>query len=176
VAAEEQKPERMTIANLRNGLVIEALFNPEEIKETITPIYNRVAAMGMSHQQLQYQNTENHKTSFTLEFDAMAAPAAQNDPSYARRFMMSLCYSSRASQDIVGGAPPRVLFLWPNLYRLECVVTKLQNTHKRFRLNLASSLFAMEVEIEEARDVRLYSEDVLDFGTQRSGTAQGDGT
>ena len=43
----------------------------------------------------------------------------------ARRFLQSLCYPRRGAEDVVGGGPPRALFVWPGVISLTCVLTAL---------------------------------------------------
>lgn len=193
MSGAEQIPERMTIFNLKTGFGISAQFNPEELNEKMAAVYNRLAVLGLSHQPMQYQYTENLKVAFDLGFDAMSerdiitqgggamhsafahtvTPVMQGIQG-ARRFMMSLLLPSRGAQDVSGGAPPRCQFIWPQLYSITCRVTSLTGTHKRFAMKGLPTSFVLKVELEEVRDVRLYSEDVFDMGTVRAaGSVQG---
>ena len=65
-----------------------------------------------------------------------------------------------------------MLFIWPRFISLTCVITALSFKYSRFRLDGTPVQFTAKVAFEEIRDVRLYSEDVLRDGTQRSGAAQ----
>jgi hypothetical protein len=176
MSAEDQSPQRMSIVNLSTGFGITAQFNPEELKEKLAVAFNRLGILGMSHQPMQYQYTENLKVSFDLGFDVMSTRDIQAQGGAnpadavhgARRFLMSLCYPSKQAQDITGGGPPRALFIWPQLFSIECQITALSGSHKRFNLNGLSTLFSMSVEIEEVRVVRIFSEDVFNVGTIRS--------
>ena len=58
---------------------------------------------------------------------------------------------------------------------LTCVVTALSFKYGRFNLDGTPVQFTAKVALEEVRDVRLLSEDVLQDGTQRSGAAPGGG-
>ena len=165
-----QRPARMSLTNLATGMSVEAQSNPPELEETIDVNWARPAVPGLSHEPLQYSHTSNLKHGLTLTFDAL-------DPTYdparillARRFLQSLCVPRQAAQDIGSGAPPRVLFVWPNLISLTCVITSLGFKYSRFRLDGTPTLFTVKVALEEIRDVRLTSEDVLASGTQRSGS------
>jgi hypothetical protein len=179
-------PARMSIMNVNTAVSIEAQFNPTELDEDLGVDWNRLAVLGLSHKPMQYLQTDNEKFSFELAFRGSAKPsgnfpvAASGNPdvAYARRFLKSLCYSSRNSPaTIVGGAPPRVLFVWPSstvvgFISLTCVITHLHFHHTLFAKAGDPSHFGCKVDIEEIRDFRLYSEDVLSMGTARSGQSE----
>lgn len=165
-----RRPPRVTFTNVETGKDCTAQFNPEEVKEKVKANYKGLDVLGMSHKPLQYINTENYVATFTLGFDALSVyeGTSGNNAYSARLFLMSLCYPRRAAQGVPDGAPPRVLFSWPNLLSLTCVVTDLDFTHKRFNSALQSVWWTVDVRIEETRLVRLHSEDVLAYGTLRS--------
>lgn len=175
----------MTLANLETGDAITAQFNPDELEEELGVNFERLEILGLSHKPLQYKNTDNHALSFDLGFDGVSArlvdvsregagfgaggafgnAAASID--FARSFMLHLCYPRKGAQDVAGGGPPRVFMFWPNFISLTCRITKLKFKHRRWARSMAPVLFTATVTIEEARDVRLFSEDVLEKGTQR---------
>lgn len=171
-------PARMTIMNIVTGAALDfdalhgAQFNPTELDEDLTVNWNKLAVLGLSHMPLQYQQTDNHALSVDLAFRAFDDTGKNRlaDVQRARRFLLSLCYSSQGSPaTVIGGAPPRVLFVWPTLIELVCVVKKLHFHHTLFNTQGAPVHFSCKVDLEEIRDVRLYSEQVRDMGTQRSG-------
>ncbi len=85
----------------------------------------------------------------------------------ARRFLLSCCYpKSHASID--SGAPPRVLIVWPEVLALTCAVTRISFKHELFRLTGKTRQMRVDLELEEARDLRLLSRDVERLGAQRS--------
>ncbi len=173
-------PARMTIMNISNGDALGfdaaggAQFNPTELEEDLTVNWNKLAVLGLSHMPLQYQQTDNHALSVDLAFRAWDDTGANRIVSIqaARRFLLSLCYSSRNSPaTVIGGAPPRCLFVWPTLIEFVCVVKKLHFHHTLFNTQGAPVHFSCKVDVEEIRDFRLYSEDVYTMGTQRAGQA-----
>ncbi len=164
----DQEPDRMTLANVVSGDELEAQFNPAEISEKLVPNYNRVGIMGLSHKPHQFPQTDNH--AFEFEMGHRVYDRRGNrliDIHYARRFLLSLCYPRRGAGDIVGGAPPRCLFVWPNFISLTAVITGLDFKHTFFGRDGTPYHFGVKVNIEETRDIRLFSEDVLANGTQR---------
>ena len=169
---DEKKPPRMTLTNLATGRGFSAQFNPTELEETISANYNELKVLGMSHAPLQYTGTSNWEGSFSLGFDALAAYSGQTGEVAtvwgARRFLMSLFYSSIEGQGVAGGDPPDVRLFWPTLLAMTVKLRTGKFKHSRFNSRLQSCLFVVDVTVFEARDVRLYSEDVLDSGTMRS--------
>lgn len=163
-----QRPSRMSIANMASGDSIEAQFNPTEFEETLEVNWARLTVPGLSHQPLQFINTGNAKFSLELYFDA--ASTKFDTFALARRFLQSLCYPKRGAQDVIGGGPPRALFVWPDVISLSCVLTSLSFKHARFNAQGVPIQYSAKVSLEEIRDMRLLSEDVLNSGTQRSGS------
>lgn len=175
-------PLRMTLTNVNTGESMTAQYNPEEIREKLVVNYNDLEIMGLSHKPKQYKNTSNLSIQFELGFDALSTSRsvgfddAQNSDAgnfvqpvlRARPWLMSLCYSPKGAQDVVGGGPPDVIFSWPNMFSIVSRITELSFTHKRFDSKMQNVLFTCAISIDEARTVRLYSEDVLDKGTIRS--------
>jgi hypothetical protein len=168
-----QTPARMSIANVSSGESIEAQFNPTELEEALEVNWARQTVPGLSHQPLQFVNTGNLKFTLELQFEAQN-PATDVDRNLqARRFLQSLCYPRRGAANVVGGGPPRVLFVWPTFVSLTCVIASLSFKYSRFNLAGTPIYFTAKVALEEIRDVRLLSEEVLANGTQRSGAGSG---
>lgn len=169
---DERKPPRMTLTNLATGRGFSAQFNPTEIEESLAANYNELKVLGQSHAPLQYTGTSNLELSFSLGFDALATYSGQDGERAtvwgARRFLMSLLYPSIEGQGVSGGAPPDVRLFWPTLLAITCKLKTVKFKHTRFNSHLQTVLFSADVSVVEMRDVRLYSEDVLDAGTMRS--------
>ncbi len=168
-----QTPARMSIANVSSGDSIDAQFNPTEFEEALEVNWARQTVPGLSHQPLQFIHTGNTKFTLELNFEVQDPTTDLDQIHHARRFLQSLCYPRRGAEDVIGGGPPRVLFVWPKVVSLTCVVTALSFKYGRFNLDGTPVQFTAKVALEEVRDVRLLSEDVLQDGTQRSGAAPG---
>ncbi len=166
-----ERPARMSIANVATGEAVEAQFNPSEFEEALEVNWTRQTVPGLSHQPLQFVNTGNVKFTLELNFEAQDPSTDLDTIHQSRRFLQSLCYPRRGAEDVVGGGPPRALFVWPNVISLTCVVTALSFKYGRFNLEGTPVQFTAKVTLEEIRDVRLLSEDVLADGSQRSGSA-----
>jgi hypothetical protein len=88
----------------------------------------------------------------------------------SRNFLYSLLYPVQASHGpVTEDAPPRVLFVWPQVVSMNCVITRARGIHNLFYPQGMSRLIRVELELEEVRDVRLLSEEVALSGTQRAG-------
>jgi len=167
---EAMIPDRMSVENLTTGTGVFAQFNPDEVDEKIGVSYNRLAVQGLSHQPMQYQYTENMKISLTLGFEALSKDGGGRTFD-TRKFMLSLLYAGRNAQDIIGGEPPRVLFIWPQLYSIKVRITSYSNSMKRFALNGRPTSFSLKLDLEWVLDSRMTSEDIYEHGTQFSGSA-----
>ena len=168
-----QTPARMSIANVSSGESIEAQFNPTELEEALEVNWARQTVPGLSHQPLQFVNTGNLKFTLELQFEAQNTATDVDRNLQARRFLQSLCYPRRGAANVIGGGPPRVLFVWPTFVSLTCVIASLSFKYSRFNLAGTPVQFTAKVALEEIRDVRLLSEEVLANGTQRSGAGNG---
>ena len=168
-----ERPAHMSIANVASGESVEAQFNPSEFEEALEVNWARQTVPGLSHQPLQFVNTGNVKFTLELNFEVQDPSMDLDTIHQGRRFLQSLCYPRRGAEDVVGGGPPRALFVWPNVISLTCVVTALSFKYGRFNLEGTPVQFTAKLTLEEIRDVRLLSEDVLADGSQRSGAAPG---
>ena len=161
-------PLRMSIVNLVTDEQIEAQYNPTEFDETVGAAFARQAVQGLSHQVMQFSNTENYKCNFTLFFSSVSGgPFTQKAIERTRRFLMSMCYPRRTAGTVRSGGAPRALFVWPNLISLTCFVTSVKFNHRRFNLLGKSVDYSAAVTLEEVRDALITSEDVFQVGTER---------
>jgi hypothetical protein len=169
----QQAPRRMTITNLLTADFLEAQYNPEELGEDLAVVWQELMILGQSHQELQYQATRNHVLDFELGFDALTRPANYDsaDAIHARDWIMSLAYSSRASSSVGNGAPPGILFTWPNFLSLRCKVVSMHFRNWRFSQSGPPSGFKVKMQVKEWRAKRLYMEDVLASGSIRPGVS-----
>ncbi len=169
VASARQKPDRMTFGNLSNGRTLEAFFNPTEFEENVKPEYAKIKTLGNSHEIHQYQGTTSHGFSFDMSFSAFDDQGARlDDVAFARKFLLSLCYSSRSAKTISQGTPPRVLFVWPSVVSISSLIQSVRIKNTDFAKNGRITRFTATVSLDEVRDERLYAEDVLANGTLRS--------
>ena len=168
-------PPRMILVNVRTGEEKTVLRNPLRPIQDITVNYNRMGSPGLSHQPLQYSNTGNatfpDMQFFISKYSAVKS-GLLNDPDILdfERFLLSFTAPSEMGQGILGGAPPRILLIWPApVFSVECVVTKLRFEYQRFATRTAELLrYVATVSFEEIRDERLTSEDLRVMGSKRA--------
>ena len=170
LAIAGQRPPRLTLANIVTGDSIEAQFNPTGFEESIEVGWAHLKVPGLSHERLHFVNTENLKLSLELTFDALDPASSLDAVLKARRFLMSLCYPV-AGEDVPSTSPPRVLVVWPSVVSLTCVVGSLSFKYNRFNLQGTPVQFTAKLALEEIRDVRLTSDEVLAEGSQRPAAA-----
>lgn len=169
LAAYAAVPERMSLTNLVTSDVLGAQYNPEELNETIGAAYSKQVVLGLSHTVKQFTNTEDLGVTFTLIFSSFESKEAHQQNLAARRFLHAVCYPRVTGVGgIRSGGAPRVLFVWPQLFALTCVVTKVAFKHSQFNLRGAPVRMSAAVTLEEIRDEFLSMEDVFEVGTERA--------
>lgn len=158
------RPPKMTVTNIVTGDVLEAQYNPTELEEKVGANWARLAALGNSHETLQFTNGKNDLFNFTLFWSsANGGPAQQTVIERARRFLKSVV----KPRSVIGGGliksagAPRVLFVWPNLLSVECIVTDVTLKHTRFNLLGQTVFYSAVCALEVIRDDFISSDDVL---------------
>jgi hypothetical protein len=183
VAYSGLNPARMQIWNLSRlndkendpdsdkPVALEVHFNPKEMHESIKVVWNELQIPGLSHKRLQYSHTENVMYKFDLQFDALQIVSTglrgigeKFGVQTARHFIQSLCYGRAGAGSVKEGAPPRVLFFWPNFLSLTCVVGDQDWTYTHFLADGTPRRFSCAMSMKEIRDVRLSSSEVLRGG------------
>lgn len=159
---------KMSISNLNTGETFRAQFNPEKLEESLESTYAEIDVPGLSHKPMQFSNTSNEE--FTTElFWRATKPAELEAMRQARRFLKSLCFPRRDADTVAGGAPPRVLFVWPRMLSLVCAVKSVKFSHELFTSLGQARVSRATLTLSEIRDVRLSSEDVRDDTELRYG-------
>lgn len=171
--ALQQRAPRMFIQDLKTLEIMEAQFNPASLDEVLAVDWNRLVSPGNSHRRMQYNYTDNLKVSFELIFDALQSGETETLKD-ARKFLHSVCYAKKGAQSVREGEATRVLFVWPELFTLSCVITNLAIKHTAFNLAGHPIYMTAKISLEEIRDTRLFSEDVRNDGTQRTSVDKND--
>jgi hypothetical protein len=142
---------------------MECLFNPTQLSEKLQVNWNRLAVPGFSHQVLQFQGTANRQLSgveFYLDrFFAAEQPGDVNILAF-RAFLRALTVPPAGTQDVASTAPPRVLFLWPEVVTIECVVASVEFTYRQLAVDGTVLVYAASVTFEEILDTRVTSEEL----------------
>lgn len=161
----DEEPAKMSLTNLVTGRVQEAQFNPPEVKVKLAAEYERLKILGHTSQPLQFTgNTNLEIDGIDLLFDRLTSQGGGGDEyDRARRFLMSLTLP-RASDSLLRGAPPDVLFVWPNLYVVVCRVLEVTDGHRRMARDGRSTLAVVNVKLHSISQFRLLGEDVEESG------------
>lgn len=193
-----REPPKGALVNLETVERLDFLFNPETFTEKIGANYARHVIPGLGGQILQYINTTNEtiplviymsdtvameqERSFRKRWHEEMSDGRGGGPpplpaeldilalkiGAAKNFLQSLLYPVRTTS---GGwkAPPRVLFIWPNVIRLTCVVTSINFNHQRFSISsLMTTALTVELTLEELRTTQKFSDEVRRKGTLSS--------
>ena len=157
------RASRCLLINVTSGESIECLFNPTQLTEKLQVNWNRLAVPGLSHQVLQFQNTGNRQLSgleFHLDrFFAAEQPGDVNIRDF-RAFLRALTVPPEGTEGVPATAPPRVLFLWPNVVTVECVVASVEFQYKQLAVDGTVLVYTASVSLEEILDTRVTSEEL----------------
>lgn len=159
--------QRLNITNLDNGNVLTPQFNPAEFTEAFDVNYARQRVPGLSHTVLQYVNTNNDKLTMQLVFIADTEEQATENLR-AKRVLQSYGYPRRGGDQVIGGGPPRLLVIWPNVISLRCVLASVSFNFTRFDRTGRPIQFTADVGFEEIRSIRLLSDEVELDGSRRA--------
>lgn len=165
-------PPRMTITNIATNETFTAQFNPPTFDEEVQANWSKLTVPGLSHQPLQFSHTGNEAFTFSLFWRATSS-AELNQMRSDRRFLKSLCFPQGSAETVAGGAPPRVLLVWPRMLSLTAVVSAVRLSHEEFNRYAQARVTRGTVQIEEIRDVRITSEDVRGDTELRYGNSPG---
>lgn len=162
------RPPRVSFTALRTGETFYMPFVPEKFKEGVKANYSDQTILGMSHKNRQYSHTDNH-TFEKMVFFFRGETTAQVDLIHeGRKFLLSLCYASAGAGSVRDGGPTRVLFIWPQVVTMTCVIDSVGISHEKFNREGRTSQFRAEIIFGEIRDRRLTAEEVRESGTLRS--------
>ena len=125
--------------------------------------WNRLAVPGLSHQVLQFQSTANRQLS-GLEFylDRFFAAEQPGDVKILefRAFLRALTVPPKGTEGVAATAPPRVLFVWPGVVTVECVVASVEFLYKQLAVDGTVLVYTASVSFEEILDTRVTSEEL----------------
>lgn len=158
---------RCHLVNVTSGESLECLFNPTHLTERVDVNWTRLAVPGLSHEVLQFQNTGNRQLS-EVEFylDALFAAEQPGDVNILdfRAFLRALTVPPKGTQGVPATAPPRVLFIWPGVLTLECIVAGVEFAYRQLAADGGVLVYTATVDFEEVLDARVTSEEVRKAG------------
>ena len=118
---------------------------------------------GLSHQVLQFQSTANRSLA-GVEFylDRFFATEQPGEPDIMefRSFIRALTVPPSGTEGVVDTAPPRTLFIWPEVITVETVVTDVEFQYRQVAIDGRVLVYAATVTFEEILDVRVTSEEL----------------
>ena len=154
---------RCVLVNVTSGESMECLFNPTQLTEKVQVNWSRLAVPGLSHQVLQFQSTANRSLA-GVEFylDRFFATEQPGEPDIMefRSFIRALTVPSSGTEGVVDTAPPRTLFIWPEVITVETVVTDVEFQYRQVAIDGRVLVYAATVTFEEILDVRVTSEEL----------------
>jgi len=157
------KAPRCHLVNVTTGESIACLFNPAQLVEKLQVNWNRLAVPGLSHEPLQFKNTSNRQLA-SVEFylDRLYAAEQPGDVNIRdfRAFLRALTVPQAGTEGVPATAPPRVLFIWPSVLTVECVVASVEFHHKHFASDGSVLVYTAVVSFEEILDTRVTSEEL----------------
>lgn len=163
IAAAVARPSRCHLANVATGESIECLFNPTQLVEKLQVNWNRLTVPGLSHEPLQFKNTSNRQLS-NVEFylDRVFAAEQPGDVNILdfRAFLRALTVPPEGTEGVAATAPPRVLFIWPSVVTVECVVASVEFQYKQLAVDGMVLVYTASVSFEEILDTRVTSEEL----------------
>lgn len=152
---------KLQLWNVQEGTVLECMFNPKKLPESLKAVYTKLTVPGMSHQPVNFSHVENH--SWTIEtLWAVQTKADVDKLQEARKFILSLMYPWRGHT-----SPPRALLVFGPTVSLTGFVTEFDGEHVHFDAEQNTTWWTCKLTFEEVRDARLYGDDVLRDGTRR---------
>jgi len=157
------RPPRCVLVNVTSGESMECLFNPTQLTEKVQVNWSRLAVPGLSHQVLQFQSTANRSLA-GVEFylDRFFATEQPGEPDIMefRSFIRALTVPPAGTEGVVDTAPPRTLFIWPEVITVETVVTDVEFQYRQVAIDGRVLVYAATVTFEEILDVRVTSEEL----------------
>ncbi len=155
------RPPRCVLANVASGESLVCMFNPTSFTEKVQVNWNRVSVPGLSHQLLQFLSTGNRQlpgVEFYVDRFFARAEGDSSDILEFRGFLRALTVPPKAAVGVATTAPPRLLFIWPQVITIETVVTDLELAYRQFAADGSVLVYAATVTFEEVLDARVTSE------------------
>ena len=145
---------RMSIVRLDDpSITLTAQFNPDELEETGGADYARQTVPGLSHKVKQFINTKDRVLKFTLRYMAIQfGSSGVGTLMQARDFIITSCLPRPTPGLVRSAGAPRLLFVWPNYFSLQAVLTDWSIKSQRFNKFRQLADLEMSITLEEVRD------------------------
>ena len=77
-----------------------------------------------------------------------------------RAFLRALTVPPEGTEGVAATAPPRVLFIWPSVVTIECVVASVEFQYRQLAIDGTVLVYTASVSFEEILDTRVTSEEL----------------
>lgn len=148
----------MTLGNLETGESITAQYNPTKVDIAVEAVYGRTKTPGATSEEMQFSHVSNAKLSFILTFNARAPGAP--DILDVEAYLLSLIHPATRVGGVTSGAPPLVVFSWPNWIMLVTRKPKFSQETLAFNKNGRPELQTYKVELESQHTRRIGREQI----------------
>lgn len=146
-------------------------YNPNKLREQIKVQWSKITVPGLSHKRVNYISTENTGFKMKLHYDATGrTPDVREKFLDHRKFFQAHAVPRGGADTVLGGEAPRLLFIWPGLISMTCILESADFDYTRFNSELGLLTWDVDLVLSEIRDVRLTFEEVRAQGTQRRGS------
>ena len=164
MSAFAQRPPRVSLTNMVSGETLIAQYNPNQLVEKFGASYERLTVHGLSHKVKQFSNTDDATLNFGIEWDAIELGSDGNQVLLnVRRWFKASVHPRAGAGAIKTAGGPRILFIWPALMSLTCVITSAEVTYASFSVSTGGpTRLSVACTLEEIRDALVTMEDVLD--------------
>jgi hypothetical protein len=147
---------RVAIAAVETGELRPCLLNPATLKERYQINFDDLAPLGLDHEIGQYRNTASANIPIELAFDQVIVSKrwSQDNPQIEdwRGFLLQFTAAMEESSEFIGGAPPQMLLVWPNVLTIRAQVRSLEFSYQRFRADdLSCMTWTATMELKEVR-------------------------
>ncbi len=175
LSALNRQPPKMSFTNIVDpDDTIFPQFNPEEVRVQLRALWEKITIPGLSHQRLNYISSSNPVFRLTLRYDATGrSPKTREIFEDHLQFLQAHFHPRNGADTVLGGEAPRLLFIWPTLISMTCIIEEANFNLTRFNSELQLMAWNVTLGLSEIRDVRLTFEEVRGLGMKRSGSRPG---
>ena len=145
-------------------------FNPKSLNAQLQANYAKAAALGGTGQRLHFGYTSNIMVRTELYMDRHAL--ISRDPGSSefladvimddvRKFLLSCMFPVGRQNDPIRRAPPRLLFLWPNVMELPVRMITQAFNFERFEKSLLPWIYRVPLTMESDLSATRITSDVI---------------
>jgi len=159
-------PVKVSFTNVETAETHVAQLNPKGFAAAVGANYANVQPPGAGYEPVQFSGTGNPTFPVELLYVARSSIEAEAIDD-ARRFFLSLLYPRRGQSSVRQKAPPRVLYVWPEVASVVCVLRSFSTQQQRATFDGMSAEETFSLQLEECRSGQMFSEDARAQGFLR---------